>query len=91
MMFCLLPAWVCFGRLTLGLRCFFPFLEDKYSNVTTVNNGVFNRSDYNLKTKNHTIGISLSWNFSKGKDLNFEKSLENNIEDAGLYKHSRKK
>lgn len=80
-----------FGRLTLGLRCFFPFLEDKYSNVTTVNNGVFNRSDYNLKTKNHTIGISLSWNFSKGKDLNFEKSLENNIEDAGLYKHSRKK
>ena len=80
-----------FGDFTIGLRCFFPFIKDNYSNTTSTTSKVTNESNYELKTKNHSLGIVFSWNFSKGKELDTIKDIENDVEDTGKFIYDRKK
>lgn len=72
-------------NLSIGLQCLFPFADDKFKSETTSTSGVLHRTSSNLRSKNHEFGITLSWNFTKGKRKSSNKSIDNSDEDSGAF------
>lgn len=79
------------NNCTFGIKCFFPFIDDRFSYKTTTDSPVFNESAYNLKTKNRTFGLSFTWYFSKGTSLESNKLIDNSDEDSGHFSIKRRK
>ena len=71
--------------LTFGLQCLFPFIEDRFVSETTAASPVHHKTATNLRTKNHEFGITLSWNFVKGKGKYSNKSINNSDSDKGVF------
>ena len=71
--------------LTFGLQCLFPFIEDRFVSETTAASPVHHKTATNLRTKNHEFGITLSWNFVKGKGKYSNKSINNSDSDTGVF------
>ena len=74
------------NRLTIGLQCLFPFIDDAFESETTSVSPVLHKTSTNLRTKNHEFGVSLSWNFVKGKGKYSNKSINNSDSDTGVFK-----
>ena len=79
------------NNCTFGIKCFFPFIDDRFSYKTTTDSPVYNESAYNLKTKNCTFGLSFTWYFSKGTSLESNKLIDNFDEDSGHFSIKRRK
>ena len=73
------------NRLTVGLQCLFPFIDDAFKSETTSVSPVLHKTSTNLHTKNHEFGLSLSWNFVKGKGKYSNKSINNSDSDTGAF------
>lgn len=73
------------NSLTIGLQCLFPFVEDKFVSETTAVSPAHHKTSTNLRTKNHEFGVSLSWNFVKGKGKYSNKSINNSDSDTGVF------
>ena len=73
------------NRLTIGLQCLFPFIDDAFESETTSVSPVLHKTSTNLRTKNHEFGVSLSWNFVKGKGKYSNKSINNSDSDTGVF------
>ena len=73
------------NRLTIGLQCLFPFVEDRFVSETTEASPVLHKTSTNLRTKNHEFGLSLSYNFVKGKGKYSNKSINNSDSDTGVF------
>ena len=71
--------------LSIGLQCLFPFVEDRFVSETTAASPVHHKTATNLRTKNHEFGITLSWNFVKGKGKYSNKSINNTDSDTGVF------
>ena len=71
--------------LSIGLQCLFPFVEDRFVSETTAASPVHHKTVANLRTKNHEFGITLSWNFVKGKGQYSNKSINNTDSDTGVF------
>ena len=71
--------------LTIGLQCLFPFVVDKFVSETTAASPIHHKRSTNLRTKNHEFGLSLSWNFVKGKGKYSNKSINNSDSDTGVF------
>lgn len=78
------------GNFTLGAQLYFPFTNDIFSNSTTRNSKVYNNYSNNLLTKCRSIGITFSWNFIKGDDINASRSIINSDDDSGQFSYRRK-
>lgn len=75
------------GNLAVGLQCFFPFIRDRYTNETTAASIVRHRTDHHLRRKDHTVALSLSWNFHSGhKAASMRQRIENADDDSGLFR-----
>lgn len=75
------------GNLAVGLQCFFPFIRDRYTNETTAASIVRHRTDHHLRRKDHTVALSLSWNFHSGrKTASMRQRIENADDDSGLFR-----
>ena len=71
--------------LTFGLQCLFPFVDDRFISETTAASPVHHKTATNLRTKNHEFGITLSWNFVKGKGKYSDKNINNSDSDTGVF------
>lgn len=76
---------------SIGIKCFFPFINDRFIYKTTDDSPVFNKSQYNLATKNCTFGLSFTWYFSKGTSLESDKLIDNYDEDSGHFSIKRRR
>ena len=56
-----------YRNLNVALQCFFPFVRDRYSNETIPTSIVRHRTDYAIRSKDHALGLSLSWRFGVGR------------------------
>ena len=70
---------------SIGLQCLFPFVDDRFVSETTSASPVHHKTSTNLRTKNHEFGITLSWNFVKGKGKYSNKSINNSDSDTGVF------
>lgn len=62
-------------------------LEGRYSNETIPTSIVRHRTDYAIRSKDHALGLSLSWRFGVGrKKAAVRPQLENFDNDSGLFK-----
>ena len=71
--------------LSIGLQCLFPFVEDRFVSETTAASPVHHKTATNLHTKNHEFGVTLSWNFVKGKGKYSDKNINNSDSDTGVF------
>lgn len=51
-------------NLRIGLQCLFPFIEDEVSVRSTAQTPVVHNYDLDMRTKNRSLGFTISWNFS---------------------------
>lgn len=76
-----------YRNLNVALQCFFPFVRDRYSNETIPTSIVRHRTDYEIRSKDHALALSLSWRFGVGrKKASVRPELENYDNDSGLFK-----
>ena len=76
-----------YRNLNVALQCFFPFVRDRYSNETIPTSIVRHRTVYAIRSKDHALGLSLSWRFGVGrKKAAVRPQLENYDSDSGLFK-----
>lgn len=76
-----------YRNLNVALQCFFPFVRDRYSNETIPTSIVRHRTDYEIRSKDHALALSLSWRFGVGrKKVSVRPELENYDNDSGLFK-----
>lgn len=73
------------NSLSIGLQCLFPFVEDRFVSETTAASPVHHKTAINLRTKNHEFGVTLSWNFVKGKGKYSDKNINNSDSDTGVF------
>ena len=71
--------------LSIGLQCLFPFVEDRFVSETTAASPIHHKTATNLHTKNHEFGVTLSWNFVKGKGKYSDKNINNIDSDTGVF------
>ena len=74
-------------NLEFGAQCIFPFIADEFKNETTDKSLVYNMSKSNLKTKNRSFSVTLTWNFAKGKIFDSAKMLENIDDDDVRFRY----
>lgn len=76
-----------YRNLNVALQCFFPFVRDRYSNETIPTSIVRHRTDYEIRSKDHALALSLLWRFGVGrKKVSVRPELENYDNDSGLFK-----
>lgn len=73
------------NRLTIGLQCLFPFVDDAFESETTSASPVLHKTSTNFRTKNRAFGLTVSWNFVKGKGKYSNKSINNSDSDTGVF------
>ena len=73
------------NRLTIGLQCLFPFVDDAFRSETTAVSPVQHKTSTNFRTKNRAFGLTVSWNFVKGKGKYSNKSINNSDYDTGVF------
>lgn len=72
-------------NLRVGIQCLFPFVDDRFSNRTNALSAIVHNTSSNLRTKNHEFGVTLSWNFIKGKLKYADKTIYNDDYDSGAF------
>lgn len=75
-----------YHRVTMGVRCFFPFVKDRYTMETIPGSLVMHRTENHLKYKDHAIAFDIAWRFNSGKRKSIDVNLENSDEDRGSFK-----
>lgn len=70
-------------RLTCG--CYWFLTKAKYIEKTTLNNFIKQHNKSWINDNKSMIVIGFSWNFSKGKKVDFNKKLNNIDNDSGLF------
>ena len=73
------------NNFSVGLQCLFPFVDDRFISDTTAASPVHHKTSTNLHTKNHEFGVTLSWNFVKGKGKYSDKNINNSDSDTGVF------
>lgn len=73
------------NRLTIGLQCLFPFVDDDFNSETTSASPVLHKTSTNFRTKNRAFGLTVSWNFVKGKGKYSDKRINNSDYDTGVF------
>lgn len=75
------------GSLRVALQCFFPFMQDRYSNRTIPESVVRHNTDYHLRSKDHAVALSLSWSFETGRRrAAMRQRIENRDDDSGVFR-----
>lgn len=74
-----------YNNLKVSLQCLFPFVNDKFTSKTTSLSDLSHTTISDMRTKNHEFGITLSWNFVKGKSKDINKTIYNNDYDSGVF------
>ena len=71
---------------TLGLKYYFPFHKDTFKNYIYSHDVIAYDMWSQLKSKEKTVGISISWNFnSSRKEYNAERNIYNEDYDKGTF------
>lgn len=75
-----------YKQMQVGVRCLFPFIKDKVSNKTIPQSNIEHMVAKHFKRKDHTFGMSITWNFKAGKQGRYmEKTIENSDEDNAKF------
>ncbi|MDR2026771.1 MAG: outer membrane beta-barrel protein [Prevotellaceae bacterium] len=68
------------------LNCYFPFLKNTFTNNTIEQSAVKNTVTTRLRTKEKTVGISVSWRFNTSeKQYGFDRNIYNEDTDNGVF------
>ena len=75
-----------YKQVQVGVRCLFPFIKDKVKNRTIPESIVRHEVAKHLKRKDHTFGMSISWNFRTGKQgPEIDKKIYNDDSDNAKF------